>query len=55
LQQKKAKRVLQQVPVIPATAGSIKRRIEVQSGPDKKQDPISRITRAKRARVWLKW
>jgi hypothetical protein len=36
-------------PVIPATAGIRNRRIVVQTGPGKKRDPISKITRAKRA------
>jgi hypothetical protein len=35
-------------PVITVTAGSINRRITVQTDLDKKQDPISEITRAKR-------
>jgi hypothetical protein len=30
------------MPVIPDTAGRINRRIEVQAGPGKKQDPISK-------------
>jgi hypothetical protein len=37
------------VPVISATVGSINR-IRVQASPGKKQDPISGITRAKRAK-----
>jgi hypothetical protein len=36
-------------PDIPATVGSINRRIIVQAGLGKKQDSISKITRAKRA------
>jgi carbon monoxide dehydrogenase subunit G len=36
------------VSVIPATAGSINRRIAVQTSWDKKHDPISKITRAKK-------
>jgi hypothetical protein len=36
-------------PVISATVGSINR-IRVQASPGKKQDPISGITRAKRAK-----
>jgi hypothetical protein len=39
----------------PAIAGSINRRTVVQAGLGKKRDPISKITRAKRAGgVWLK-
>jgi hypothetical protein len=36
-------------PLIQATTGSINRRI-IQVDPEKKQDPISKITKAKRAR-----
>jgi hypothetical protein len=35
--------------IIPATVGSINRRIDVQAGQDKSMTPISKITRAKRA------
>jgi hypothetical protein len=37
------------VPVTPATVGSINRKITVQVCLGKKQDPISKITRAKMA------
>jgi hypothetical protein len=33
----------------PSYSGSINRRIEVQAGPSKKQNPVSEITKAKRA------
>jgi hypothetical protein len=36
------------MPVIPVTSGSINRRIQVQAGLGKKQNPISNITRVKR-------
>jgi hypothetical protein len=36
------------MPVIPATAGSINRRIVVKASLGKKGDPISKITREKR-------
>jgi hypothetical protein len=35
--------------------GSINRRITVQGSLGKKQDPIPKITKAKRAGAWLKW
>jgi hypothetical protein len=38
------------MPVISAIAGSINRKILVQASLGKKQDPISKITREKRAR-----
>jgi hypothetical protein len=37
------------IPIIPATAGSINRRIAVQVNPGRKEDPTSKITTAKRA------
>jgi hypothetical protein len=37
------------MPDIPATVRSINRKIMVQVGLGKKQDPISKITRSKRA------
>jgi hypothetical protein len=36
------------MPVIPATVGSIKRRIAVQADPGKKWDPISKMARVKK-------
>jgi hypothetical protein len=42
--------VWRHVPVISATAGNINRRIVVQVSPGKKQNPISKITKA--ARCW---
>jgi hypothetical protein len=42
------------VPVIPATWGSTNRRIMVQTGLSIKQDCISKITKTKRLRAWLK-
>jgi hypothetical protein len=38
------------MPIIPTTARSINRKIIVQAGLDKKQDPMSKTARAKRAR-----
>jgi hypothetical protein len=38
------------MPIIPSTAGSINTRTAVQAGPGEKRDPISKITRAERAR-----
>jgi hypothetical protein len=35
--------------VIPGVAGNVNRRVTVQAGPGKKQEPVSKITRAKRA------
>jgi hypothetical protein len=37
------------------TAGSTNRWLTVQASPSKKQDPISKVTRAKGLEVWLKW
>jgi hypothetical protein len=38
-------------PAISVTARSINRRIVIQASLGKKQDPVSKLTRAKRARV----
>jgi hypothetical protein len=43
------------IPVIPATVRSINKRIAVEASQHRKQDPMSKITKAKRAGVWLKW
>jgi hypothetical protein len=41
-------------PVSPATERSINRRTVVHAGPGKKQDHVSKITRAKKLGVWFK-
>jgi hypothetical protein len=40
-------------PVIPATTGSINRRIVVKGSLAKNQDPVSKINRAKGDEMWL--
>jgi hypothetical protein len=42
------------MPVIPVTAGGIKRRIVIQASPAKMQDPIQKVTIGKGLGMWLK-
>jgi hypothetical protein len=41
------------MPVIPASMESVSKRIKVQTGLDKKQDPVSKVIRQTWLKAWL--